>query len=357
MPTFDEELAALQTLLNPAPAARAQSRDLSPAEVEGMREASMRIPTGEGRTRADDIRDREYGPQPEPSFWSSPAANAMLRGAQFGVETMAAAQATGGPPGAIIGAVGRGLRAPLAVVEQYGRSGRNLTATGRQRNALMEVTREGDELSELFDAISRPGENWRASPRAIPEERTLASELSYFTKRRNALLEAVGDVRARRIQEFADTPNRLMSAPRALPSPPAGSAPRREVVEAVRPEVVTERAAASRAQVRQQYQARDANAGGPQMRAQMRFDQEVDDFLGRVVSSEPGSVPQAVGVFAEQSGRPVAEVVEAMARRGYRIDNLPAHIYQGRSATGQWQPLDQEARRLLEAVRARRRGR
>lgn len=339
-----------------APVNALMAPTLSPEQIAEMREASMRIPTGEGRTVADDIRDRVPD---ERSFATSPAANALLRGLEYASWLGLAAQATGGPPGAIIGAIGRGLSAPKAVVEQYARSGRNLTPTGRMQNALTEVTRESDELINQFNAMRRPEESWRlTSPRAIPEERTLPNELDYFTQRRNALLDAVERTRGARIQEYADMPNQLLSSPKALPAPPRGTAaPRREVVEAVRPDVIAERTAASRAQVRQQHRARDVNAGGPQMRAQLQFDQQVDDFIGRVVASEPRSVPQAVSLFSEQSGRPVRDVVEAMARRGYQIDNLPAHIYQGHGPKGRWQPLDQEARRLLDAIRARRRGR
>lgn len=165
--------------------------DISSRYVDNSLDALSRIPRGlwnfVPESRPSNGGEPEYVPLTE-----SPLAQSILSALEAGGHVAAAAQSIGGPPGAIVGAIGRGLRTPEAVLSHYARQARSVTPAGQTANALEDTLLRNAQMQSRLTAAKRPLP--ASGPQAIPElyrsKKQLRSVQLEDAKRREAALLA-----------------------------------------------------------------------------------------------------------------------------------------------------------------------
>jgi hypothetical protein len=335
------------------------------------------------RARANEEMTRQPEPPPERPWrgWSSlgemamdavpemPSREDLIEGVDTslqGLEALGfATQATGGPPGVIIGGAGRLLsRAGRAALgDRTAEAARNLSSPGRRWNRATDSMRES---ARVADEITRRGGDARdlsaAAGRLIgqrpnPNHGFLHPDSIGHALKARALRERVGDAAT----EFLT--REPMQYP-ALPSPPpggtGGGAGRLVAPEAqpIPPPRAYEMAGGGRLLQRETERARDMVRGTANSAPQRALDDSIDGFmqtLSQVPREHTASIPRLIKQQADEVGVSLSDVVSALERRGYRIDadSVPMHAFQARTPDGRWSKLDPEWAELLSIIRER----
>jgi hypothetical protein len=291
-------------------------------------------------------------PSPRMPTWDD--ASSAMQGAG---DMAMAAQATGGPPGAILGGIGNAIKnAPAvgnALRNRLIEGTRSLSSEGRAvndaRNRLTDSFRASEELAR------QTGQPQIYSPRQFRDDVISPSmpglpsniEANYA----NSVSGRVGSAAANHLTK---------DYPPALPPPTPGQPNRLIAPEAqpVPPPRAYEMAGGARVADQGAQYARDLNRGTNASPRQGANEEAMDEFVQWITTlprTEASELPRALKSFSNQTGTPLRDVVEGLARRGYKLDadSVPQHAFQDRQAGGRWGSVSPEWRELLSIIRER----
>jgi hypothetical protein len=289
--------------------------------------------------------------------WDWPSGDEMREAAGQGLEAAGnlaiAAEATGGPQGAITGAIGRGLT-----------SAGRLTAGNRLREGVRSLTAEGREVNDVQNRLmaahrtSRELSRRSGKPPMLPQ-RVIDENVLYGQPSRWDIASGkIDDVEQGVGEAAAQWLTR--DYPTALPAPKPGQPNRLIPAEnqPIPPPSAYERAGGAAWADRDAARARDILRGTAREGRQQALDDSLDGFmqtLSGVPKEHASSIPSLIKSHAEETGTSLPEVVSALERRGYRIDpdSVPQHAFQSRSPDGRWSKLDPDWAELLSIIRER----
>lgn len=290
-----------------------------------------------------------------PNMTWSDVGGAALDGLHRIGDVGQAVQSTGGPPGAIIGGVMRGVGHGPAFMARLVRS---LTAGGRMGNQLDDaevgLQRAADAYNKATGQpvrnVPTPRQNDAAMPQMEGFGTTGKEQLLWDTNIatnswERALAEELAG-RKRGMDQFSQRPADL--ARPQLDYNPAGTRAFNDNARAQR-EAGVQQAAHDRMAI-QSREAERAQREAPRMQRQeetARIDEAISTMIGRSEGRVRSDMPAFIEAVSQATGAEPWKVIRAMTDRGYDLSGLTQRAFQGNPMG----PLTGETRALWDMVR------